>query len=77
MLHVQDLRVARRKTKLIQRVEVGESVGNNCNARFFLLSSACVSNFMGREGEKAMVSALTQPATYGTDKIEAPSRGET
>ena len=27
-------------------------MGDNCSARFFLLSNACVSTLMGREGEK-------------------------
>lgn len=52
-------------------------MGNNCSARFFLLSNACLSTLMEREGEKSVVSALRGPAAYGTDKIEAISSGET
>jgi len=53
------------------------SVVNNCDARFFFLSNACVSTLIGREGEKPWFSALRGPAAYGTDKIEATSSGET
>lgn len=70
-LCLQDLRAARRKTKLMQGTVEGEGVWRITAVQGFSCYQCLCVHPQGNRGGKAVVSAPRGPAAYGTNKIEA------